>query len=73
MQFRYRARNYPETLSEEEGVRWRAFCRSRLEDPLTIARFERSLKEVCASDFPSRGQIAADLADYAAGVRAAVA
>lgn len=27
---RYRARNWPETLSEEEAQHWRAFCRSRL-------------------------------------------
>ena len=28
--FRYRARNWPETLDSEERVRWDAFCRDRL-------------------------------------------
>lgn len=28
--FRYRARNFPELLTAEEGARWRQFCRQRL-------------------------------------------
>ena len=28
--FRYRARNFPELLTAEEGIRWRQFCRQRL-------------------------------------------
>lgn len=31
--FRYRARNYPETLSDEEHTRWQGFCGQRLTDP----------------------------------------
>jgi exodeoxyribonuclease-1 len=31
--FRYRARNFPETLSFEEQERWRIFCQKRLSDP----------------------------------------
>ncbi len=31
MLFRYRARNYPETLSASERMRWKAFCESRLD------------------------------------------
>jgi exodeoxyribonuclease-1 len=30
MLFRYRARNYPETLSADERVRWNEFCKNRL-------------------------------------------
>ncbi|GMT40688.1 MAG: hypothetical protein IEMM0001_1423 [bacterium] len=30
--FRYRARNWPETLSAEEVQRWEHFCRHRLRD-----------------------------------------
>jgi exodeoxyribonuclease I len=30
MLFRYRARNYPETLSADERVRWNEFCQNRL-------------------------------------------
>jgi exodeoxyribonuclease-1 len=32
MLFRYRARNYPETLSAEERTRWLEHCRARLVD-----------------------------------------
>ncbi|MCD5995216.1 exodeoxyribonuclease I [Pseudomonas sp. CDFA 602] len=31
--FRYRARNFPETLNEEEQQRWRHFCQTRLCQP----------------------------------------
>lgn len=31
--FRYRARNFPDTLSFEEQERWRIFCQKRLSDP----------------------------------------
>jgi len=42
--FRYRARNYPDTLSEEERVQWQQFCRERLSGeqlgaPLLIADY----------------------------------
>ena len=30
--FRYRARNWPETLSQQEKLHWQKFCRSRLND-----------------------------------------
>jgi exodeoxyribonuclease-1 len=30
MLFRYRARNYPETLSADEQLRWNEFCKNRL-------------------------------------------
>lgn len=30
MLFRYRARNYPQTLNADEQLRWNAFCRNRL-------------------------------------------
>ncbi|PKM13563.1 MAG: exodeoxyribonuclease I [Gammaproteobacteria bacterium HGW-Gammaproteobacteria-3] len=33
MLFRYRARNYPETLTAEEQIRWREDCRRRLTQP----------------------------------------
>jgi len=47
--FRYRARNYPESLSAEEHQRWLAFCRRRLVDssagaPLTLEAFEQAMQ-----------------------------
>ncbi|WP_079226686.1 exodeoxyribonuclease I [Pseudomonas putida] len=45
--FRYRARNFPETLSSEERQRWYAFCQQRLSDPQwgapnTLGDFEQA-------------------------------
>jgi len=46
--FRYRARNYPDTLNNEEQQRWREFCQRRLTQPEygapnTLAQFEQAL------------------------------
>lgn len=48
--FRYRARNFPETLSATEQEQWREFCRCRLMldeygAPNTLANFEVALAE----------------------------
>ncbi|UTL90177.1 exodeoxyribonuclease I [Pseudomonas fluorescens] len=45
--FRYRARNFPETLSSEERQRWYGFCQQRLSDPQwgapnTLGDFEQA-------------------------------
>jgi exodeoxyribonuclease-1 len=50
MIFRFRARNYPETLNPEERSRWQKFCRDRLlgQDAgggLTLKDFEDRLNE----------------------------
>lgn len=52
--FRYRARNFPETLTADEAARWRVFCRERLLDPAlgapnTLAGFEEALGTLLAS------------------------
>ena len=65
MLFRYRARNYPETLNETENTKWREFCRSRLEDPEALEKFSQSLEEVRASDLPGREEIISELTEYA--------
>ncbi|GGU66250.1 exodeoxyribonuclease I [Pseudomonas laurentiana] len=49
--FRYRARNFPETLNSEEHQRWLEFCRQRLLSeamgaPNTLSGFEQAL-EAC--------------------------
>ncbi len=69
--FRYRARNYPETLNEAERTRWRAFCHNRLTDPkfgasLTQLEFEQriaGLEQTCRDD--SQMQILDALREYA--------
>jgi len=50
MIFRFRARNYPETLNAEERTRWQDFCRNRLlghdaGEGLTLKDFESRLNE----------------------------
>lgn len=49
LHFRYRARNYPESLSAAEQERWAVFCRQRLiapeyGAPNTLQRFETDLR-----------------------------
>lgn len=42
MLFRYKGRNYPDTLTADEKIRWRGFCRERLAGGITdyLARLE---------------------------------
>lgn len=48
--FRYRARNWPESLSASEQERWRVLCRQRLEEGLggvlTLEAFAQELSEM---------------------------
>lgn len=53
--FRYRARNYPETLLGDEKKVWFDFCRQRLMDssmgaPITIDRFNKELEQLLETD-----------------------
>ncbi|MDO8697378.1 MAG: exodeoxyribonuclease I [Pseudomonas sp.] len=48
--FRYRARNFPHTLTLDEAERWQLFCRQRLTDPQfgapnTLDAFEQALTQ----------------------------
>jgi len=48
--FRYRARNFPDTLSSEERQRWFSFCQQRLSDPKwgapnTLGDFEQARQQ----------------------------
>jgi len=70
MLFRYRARNYPETLTESEQTVWRDFCRKRLTDKrlgasLTLDEFHQriiALEEVPL--LPRQRQILTELRAY---------
>jgi exodeoxyribonuclease-1 len=49
MLFRYRARNYPDQLSNAEQIRWKSFCRARLtgtEASDRQARMQKGLAEL---------------------------
>lgn len=55
MLFRYRARNWPETLSEDEARRWEVFRRQRLTEPghgasVTLTEYEERLN--CLAEDP---------------------
>ncbi|RTZ58913.1 MAG: exodeoxyribonuclease I, partial [Gammaproteobacteria bacterium] len=48
---RFRARNWPELLDEDERQRWRSFCEARLRDgefgcDFTLADFQAELESV---------------------------
>ncbi len=73
MLFRYRARNWPETLSAEERVRWEAFRRDRLTNPaadagITLDQFRQTLARMMVD--PEQDQrareILSELADWPA-------
>src|SRR5690606_26325591 len=69
--FRYRARNFPHTLTSAEQQRWRGFCRWRLTDPAAGAgmvrqQFQQRLTELSQAELtPTQRQILKDLATYA--------
>lgn len=75
--FRYRARNFPHTLSAEEQAQWRDFCRRRLHDPaagagIVLEDYRRRLGELAIAETdPSRRQLLARLEDYAQQLLAA--
>jgi exodeoxyribonuclease-1 len=68
MLFRYRARNYPQTLSGEEQQRWQEFCRKKLTGELPGAGVSRSVFETnLAAAAPNMTpELINDLRSYAA-------
>jgi len=69
MLFRYRARNYPETLNSEEMLRWKEFCINRLTGrqpgaSLTLEGYFARLQELRSSNDVSKNMLNA-LNDYA--------
>ncbi len=64
MLFRYRARNWPETLSGEELQRWQEFCRDRTQASEAIANFEAGLTEVEEIGGVEGQTLVAELRDY---------
>nr|WP_218169530.1 exodeoxyribonuclease I [Pseudomonas gingeri] len=60
--FRYRARNFPDTLGEEEQQRWQTFCRQRLSEsswgaPNTLAGFSEALTSCLTNATPEQAQV----------------
>ena len=70
--FRYRARNFTQTLTDEERARWRQHCADRLHGgaggALTLATFFERI-DALAEDADERGQgLLAALYEYAEGI-----
>lgn len=72
--FRYRARNFAETLTAEEQQRWHAFCQQRLSSaesgaPNTLHSFTQSLVELSLSATPEQLKVLGQWEDYAQQLR----
>lgn len=62
--FRYRARNYPETLSSEESLAWQAHCQEQLLAPERRDAFEKSLAEAAVGADSRAEEILAAVRDW---------
>lgn len=67
--FRYRARNFPETLTEQERKRWLEFCQARLQRPEfgapnTIQSFMKALAELSLDARPDQLSVLRHWQDY---------
>ena len=71
---RYRARNFPECLSEVEKAQWQAFCAKRLSDPeygapTTLEQFDGSLQELLKTADTAQAELLRQWAGHAQGLR----
>ena len=68
--FRYRARNFPQSLSEAEQQQWHLFCQKRLTQPEwgapnTLAQFDQAMGEVQAQANPEQVRLLQQWAAHA--------
>lgn len=73
--FRYRARNFAETLTLEEQQRWYGFCQARLSNaesgaPNTLQSFTEALVKSSLSATPAQLKVLSQWQDYAEQLRA---
>ncbi|QGA51763.1 MULTISPECIES: exodeoxyribonuclease I [Pseudomonas] len=72
--FRYRARNFPDTLSPEEQERWRLFCQQRLSTPEwgapnTLESFDKAMGEWMALSTPVQQEVLREWQGYSQQLR----
>ena len=72
--FRYRARNFPDTLNPEEQERWRIFCQKRLSDPEwgapnTLESFVEAAAQLSVSATAFQQGVLGEWQDYVQGLR----
>ncbi|QJI13533.1 exodeoxyribonuclease I [Pseudomonas sp. ADAK22] len=68
--FRYRARNFPDTLNNEEQQRWKLFCQQRLSSsewgaPTTLLAFKQAREELAVSATSFQCQVLDQWQEYA--------
>ena len=69
MLFRYRARNFPETLRTEESERWRSFCRQRIESTDTREKYSIDLEKAKTLANSSQVEALSQLQRYVSELR----
>lgn len=72
--FRYRARNFPDTLNPEEHGRWRLFCQQRLSSPEwgapnTLESFDAAMREWMALSTPVQQEVLREWQGYSQQLR----
>ncbi|WP_413792395.1 MULTISPECIES: exodeoxyribonuclease I [unclassified Pseudomonas] len=72
--FRYRARNFPDTLNPEEQGRWRLFCQQRLcapewGAPNTLESFDEAMGEWLALSTPMQREVLVEWQGYSQQLR----
>nr|NYU05227.1 exodeoxyribonuclease I [Pseudomonas sp. SbOxS1] len=72
--FRYRARNFPDTLSPDEQERWRIFCQKRLSvpewgAPNTLDSFAEAAAQLALTATSSQQAVLDDWQGYVQGLR----
>ncbi|AMQ86678.1 MULTISPECIES: exodeoxyribonuclease I [Pseudomonas] len=72
--FRYRARNFPDTLNFEEQERWRIFCRQRLSAPEwgapnTLKSFAEAMEQWLLSATPMQAEVLVEWQNYVQALR----
>ncbi|AWA41108.1 exodeoxyribonuclease I [Pseudomonas sp. 22105] len=72
--FRYRARNFPDTLNFEEQERWRIFCRQRLSEPEwgapnTLKSFAQAMEQWLLSATPMQAEVLVEWQNYVQALR----
>nr|WP_234461633.1 exodeoxyribonuclease I [Stutzerimonas stutzeri] len=71
--FRYRARNFPATLSGPEQLQWREFCQQRLSDPAcgapnTLVQFEAEIQRLMSTAAPEQQRLLQQWREYGEGL-----
>lgn len=72
--FRYRARNFPDTLNFEEQERWRIFCQQRLSDPEwgapnTLQTFMEAAAQLAITATSFQREVLNEWQNYVQGLR----